>query len=68
MLTFGAGVPSSAVTSNQVNTGAVTAVTSFVTFSTDIGNTTGSAVRSTGNSATATAVGNNSVNTIGGGN
>ena len=67
MLTFGAGVPSSAVSSNQVNTGTVSAV-SYVNFGTTAVNTTGSAVRSTGNSATATAVGNNSVNTIGGGN
>jgi len=67
MLTFGAGVPSSVVSSNQVNTGAVTANT-YVSFGTTAGNTTGSSVRASGNSAAATAVGNNSVNTIGGGN
>lgn len=68
MLTFGAGVPSSAVSSNQVNTGPVTATATSVSFGMTVGNSTGSAVRSTGNNTTATAVGNNSVNTINGGN
>jgi hypothetical protein len=68
MITFGAGVPSSALASNQVNQGAVTATATNVSFGMTVGTTTGSALRVDGNNTTAQAVGNNSVNTIGGGN
>lgn len=68
MATFGAGLPSSAVSSIQSNGGAVLAQATSVQFSmTATGSTTGSVMRSTGNSVTAQAVGNSSVSTIGGG-
>lgn len=68
MSTFGAGLPSSAVSSVQANNGVVTATATSVQFSmTATGTTTGSVMRSTGNSVTAQAVGNSSVSTIGGG-
>jgi hypothetical protein len=68
MITFGAGVPSSALASNQVNTGPVSATATNVSFGMTVGTTTGSALRNVGNNTTAQAVGNSSVNTIGGGN
>jgi hypothetical protein len=68
MITFGAGVPSSALASNQVNTGAVSATATNVNFGMTVGTTQGSALRNVGNNTTAQAVGNSSVNTIGGGN
>lgn len=68
MSTFGAGLPSSAVSSVQANNGVVTATATGVQFSmAATGSTTGSVMRSTGNSVTAQAVGNSSVSTIGGG-
>jgi hypothetical protein len=68
MVSFGAGVPSSALSSNQSNTGAVEAITTGTTFGvTQYGAASGSALRVTGNSAVAQAMGNNSINTIGGG-
>lgn len=68
MSTFGAGLPSSAVSSLQSNAGVVTATATGVQFAmTATGTTTGSVMRSTGNSVTAQAVGNSSVSTIGGG-
>lgn len=68
MSTFGAGLPSSAVSSVQANNGVVTASATGVQFSmAATGSTTGSVMRSTGNSVTAQAVGNSSVSTIGGG-
>ncbi len=68
MSTFGAGLPSSAVSSLQSNAGVVTATATGVQFAmTATGSTTGSVMRSTGNSVTAQAVGNSSVSTIGGG-
>ncbi|WP_374591773.1 hypothetical protein [Novosphingobium sp.] len=68
MSTFGAGLPSSAVSSVQANNGVVTATATGVQFSmAATGGTTGSVMRSTGNSVTAQAVGNSSVSTIGGG-
>jgi len=68
MITFGAGVPSSALASNQVNTGPVSATATNVSFGMTVGTTQGSALRNVGNNTTAQAVGNSSVNTIGGGN
>ncbi|MFN3453132.1 MAG: hypothetical protein ACK4ZE_13345, partial [Sphingorhabdus sp.] len=68
MNTFGAGVPSSALASNQVNTGAVSATATNVSFGMTVGTTQGSALRNVGNNTTAQAVGNSSVNSIGGGN
>jgi hypothetical protein len=68
MLTFGAGVPSSALASNQVNTGAVSATAANVSFGMTVGTTQGSALRNVGNNTTAQAVGNSSVNSINGGN
>lgn len=68
MSTFGAGLPSSAVSSVQSNNAAVTATASGVQFSMSaVGTTTGSVMRTAGNSVTAQAVGNSSVSTIGGG-
>ena len=68
MVTFGAGVPSSALSSNQSNTGAVSAITTGTSFGvTQTGAASGSSLRMTGNSAVAQAMGNNSINTIGGG-
>lgn len=68
MSTFGAGLPSSAVSSLQSNAGVVTATATGVQFAmTATGSATGSVMRSTGNSVTAQAVGNSSVSTIGGG-
>lgn len=68
MSTFGAGLPSSAVSSVQANNGVVTATATGVQFSmAATGSATGSVMRSTGNSVTAQAVGNSSVSTIGGG-
>jgi hypothetical protein len=68
MTTFGAGVPSSALASNQVNTGAVSATATNVSFSMTVGTTQGSALRNVGNNTTAQAVGNSSVNSMNGGN
>jgi hypothetical protein len=68
MASFGAGVPSSAVSSVQSNTAAVTAIATNVTFGMTVGSNTGSAFRVGGNNTTAQAVGNSSVTSIGGGN
>jgi hypothetical protein len=68
MTTFGAGVPSSALASNQVSQGAVTATATNVSFGMTVGTTTGSALRVDGNNTTAQAVANSSVNTMNGGN
>jgi hypothetical protein len=68
MTTFGAGVPSSALASNQVSQGAVTASATNVSFGMTVGTTTGSALRVDGNNTTAQAVANSSVNTMNGGN
>ena len=68
MITFGAGVPSSALASNQVNTGAVSATATNVSFGMTVGTTQGSALRNGGNNTTAQAVGNSSVNSMNGGN
>lgn len=68
MATFGAGIPSSAIANNQVNSGAVTATATGVAFAmTPTGTASGSAFRNSGNTVTAQAVGNSSVSTIGGG-
>lgn len=68
MATWSAGIPSSAISSNQVNGGAVTATATGVAFNmTPTGPASGSAFRNTGNSVNAQAVGNSSVSTIGGG-
>jgi hypothetical protein len=69
MVTFGAGVPSSALASQQSNSGAIVATATSVNFGmTQTGTASGSALRVSGNGASAQAVGNSSVNTIGGGN
>ena len=68
MTTFGAGVPSSALASNQFNSGAVTATATNVSFGMTVGTTQGSALRNVGNNTTAQAVGNSSVNSMNGGN
>lgn len=68
MSTFGAGIPSSAISNNQFNGGAVTAAASSVAFNmTPTGPASGSALRNSGNTVTAQAIGNSSVSTIGGG-
>lgn len=68
MATFGAGIPSSAISNSQSNNGLVTAAASGVAFAmTPTGTANGSAFRNSGNSVTAQAVGNSSVSTIGGG-
>ncbi len=67
MTTFGQGVPSSAVSSTQTNGGAVSATATTVNYGASfVGATNNSAIRNTGNSVTAQAVGNSSVSTIGG--
>lgn len=67
MSTFGAGIPSSALSNVQSNTGAVTATATSVAFSTGaVGSTGGSALRNSGNTVSAQAVGNTSVSSIGG--
>jgi hypothetical protein len=67
MSTFGAGVPSSAINNVQTNSGAVLASASGVAFSmTPTGAANGSALRNSGNSVSAQAVGNSAVSTIGG--
>jgi hypothetical protein len=68
MATWNNGLPSSAISSNQVNGGAVTATATGVNFAmTPTGPASGSMFRNTGNSTVAQAIGNNSVNSIGGG-
>lgn len=68
MATFGAGIPSSAISNNQSNSGAISATATGVAFNmTPSGPASGSAFRSSGNSVTAQAIGNSSVSTIGGG-
>jgi hypothetical protein len=67
MSTFGAGIPSSALSNVQSNNGAVTATATSVAFSmTPTGATSGSALRNSGNTVSAQAVGNTSVSSIGG--
>jgi hypothetical protein len=68
MTTFGAGVPSSALASNQVNSGAVSATATNASVGMTVGSTTGSALRVDSNNTTAQAVANSSVNTMNGGN
>jgi hypothetical protein len=68
MTTFGAGVPSSALASNQVNQGVITATANNVSFGMTVGTTSGSALRVGGNNTTAQAVANSSVNSMNGGN
>lgn len=68
MATYGAGIPSSAIANNQSNSGAVSATATGVAFAmTPTGVASGSAMRNSGNTVTAQAVGNSSVSTIGGG-
>lgn len=67
MGTFGAGLPSSAISNVQTNGGVIKAEASNVTFNMGVtGTSTGSVIRNTGNGVTAQAVGNSSVSTIGG--
>lgn len=67
MGTFGAGLPSSAISNVQTNGGVIKAEASNVTFNMGVtGASTGSVIRNTGNGVTAQAVGNSSVSTIGG--
>ena len=68
MAAFGAGVPSSAVSSVQSNSAAISATATSVTFGMTVGSNSGSALRSNGNNTTVQAVANSSVSTIGGGN
>jgi hypothetical protein len=68
MASFGAGVPSSAVSSVQSNSAAISATATNVTFGMTVGSNTGSAFRVGGNNTTVQAVANSSVSTIGGGN
>ena len=68
MAAFGAGVPSSAVSSVQSNSAAISATATNVTFGMTVGSNSGSALRSNGNNTTVQAVANSSVSTIGGGN
>lgn len=67
MGTFGAGLPSSAISNVQTNGGVIKAEATNVTFNMGVtGSSTGSVIRNTGNGVTAQAVGNSSVSTIGG--
>jgi hypothetical protein len=69
MATYRNGIPSSAIATNQVNSGAVTATATSVAYTmTPTGFVSGSALRNSGNMASAQAIGNSSVSTIGGGN
>jgi hypothetical protein len=69
MATYRNGIPSSAIATNQVNSGAVTATATSVAYTmTPTGFVSGSALRNSGNMTSAQAVGNSSVSTIGGGN
>jgi len=68
MASFGAGVPSSAVSSVQSNSAAISATATNVTFGMTVGSNSGSAFRVGGNNTTAQAVGNSSVTSINGGN
>jgi hypothetical protein len=69
MATYRNGIPSSAIATNQVNSGIVTATASSVAYTmAPAGNVSGSALRSSGNMTSAQAIGNSSVSTIGGGN
>jgi len=69
MATWSAGIPSSAISSNQVNGGTVQASATGVSFTmTPTGPASGSMFRNSGNSINAQAIGNSSVSTIGGGN
>jgi hypothetical protein len=68
MATWSAGIPSSAISSIQSNGAAVTATATGVSFAmTPTGAASGSMFRNSGNSTVAQAIGNNSVNSIGGG-
>jgi hypothetical protein len=67
MATFAQGVPSSAVSSYQTNSGSVSATATTAGYNASFsGTVANSAVRNTGNSVTAQAVGNSSISTIGG--
>ena len=69
MATYRNGIPSSAIATNQVNSGAVTATATSVAYTmTPTGFVSGSALRNSGNMTSAQAIGNSSVSTIGGGN
>ena len=68
MATFNAGIPSSINSNLQVNSGSVTATASGATIGVySAQDVQGSAIRNSGNSVSAQAIGNNSVSTIGGG-
>ena len=67
MASFGAGVASSAVSSIQSNSAAISATATNVTFGMTVGSNSGSALRSNGNNTTVQAVANSSVNSINGG-
>ena len=67
MSTFGAGIPSSALSNTQTNYAAVSATATNVAFTTTAsGSTSGAALRNSGNTVSAQAVGNTSVSSIGG--
>ncbi|OYU34934.1 MAG: hypothetical protein CFE35_13730 [Novosphingobium sp. PASSN1] len=67
MATFAQGVPSSAVSSYQTNSGSVSATATTTGYNASFsGTVANSAVRNTGNSVTAQAVGNSSISSIGG--
>ncbi|MEI6485309.1 MAG: hypothetical protein WCO11_03490 [Sphingomonadales bacterium] len=67
MATWSAGIPSSVISSNQVNGGAVVAQASNAFAMNPVGAASGSMIRNSGNTTAAQAIGNNSVNSIGGG-
>ncbi|OYU34932.1 MAG: hypothetical protein CFE35_13720 [Novosphingobium sp. PASSN1] len=67
MATFAQGVPSSAVSSYQTNSGSVSVTATTAGYNASFsGTVANSAVRNTGNSVTAQAVGNSSISSIGG--
>ena len=68
MATYRNGIPSSAIATSQINSGAVTATATTVAYTmTPVGFVSGSALRNSGNTTAAQAIGNSSVSTIGGG-
>jgi hypothetical protein len=68
MATYRNGIPSSAIATNQFNSGAVTATATTVAYTmTPTGFVSGSALRNSGNTTAAQAIGNSSVSTISGG-
>ena len=69
MSTFNAGIPSSINANVQFNSGNVTATATLANMGVSSARAVqGSAIRNSGNSASASAIGNNSVSTISGGN